>query len=188
MFLLRRPSQREIDRFLRDSGDQPLSYRPVGLARAGAPGFSRDECHVCLGKGSATFNRAARALEEWRQFDLGWTEVFPRGASTSPGTTVAVLIRHLGFWSLNGAQIVYAVGGRGAREFGYAYGTLPSHAERGEEIFKVTLDPETNEVIYHLLAASKPRAFLAVLGYPIVRALQARFRRHSAAAMTRAVV
>jgi len=45
---------------------------------------------------------------------------------------------------------------------------------------------ETEEVMYRIRAASWPRATLARVGQPIVRALQARFRRQSAAAMTRA--
>ena len=99
---------------------------------------------------------------------------------------MAVLIRHLGFWSLNGARVVYEVGGRteGPR-FGFAYGTLANHAEAGEELFEVFIDPTTGDVVYRLRAASRPRATLARLGMPIVRALQARFRRDSLAAMTR---
>ena len=70
--------------------------------------------------------------------------------------------------------------------FGFAYGTLTNHAEAGEEVFEVCLDPETDEVRYRIRATSWPRAMLARVGQPVVRALQARFRRDSAAAMTRA--
>jgi hypothetical protein len=41
-------------------------------------------------------------------------------------------------------------------------------------------------VKYRIRAISKPQAALARLGQPIVRALQARFRRDSVAAMKRA--
>lgn len=146
-----------------------------------------DELRIQIGAGERAYARGVAALREWRQFDLGWTEVFPEGAAISPGTVVAVLIRHAGFWSLNAARIVYSIGGPDAPEFGYAYGTLATHAERGEEIFEVRLDDCTGAVTYHLRAASQPRAFLARAGYPITRALQARFRAHSAAAMIRAV-
>jgi uncharacterized protein (UPF0548 family) len=103
------------------------------------------------------------------------------------GTVVAVLIRHLGFWSLNGCRVVYEAGSPsdGSR-FGYAYGTLTNHAEAGEELFEILIDPATEIVSYYIRAASWPRA-LAKLGQPIVRALQARFRAHSAAAMKRVV-
>ena len=82
--------------------------------------------------------------------------MFPSRPSLEPGTNIAVLIRHLGFWSLNGGRVVYELP-RSDHEFGYAYGTLTSHAEAGEEI------------------------------HPIARLLQARFRRDSADAMTRAI-
>jgi uncharacterized protein (UPF0548 family) len=100
------------------------------------------------------------------------------------GTVVAVLIRHLGFWSLNGCRVLYHVdSAEGAARFGFAYGTLTNHAEGGEELFEVFVDPETDEVMYRIRATSWPRATLARVGYLIVRLLQARFRRHSAAAM-----
>jgi len=129
---------------------------------------------------------ARSALMAWRQFDLGWVEVFPRQAPVAAGSVVAVLIRHLGFWSLNGARVVYEVGSRiEGHRFGFAYGTLTNHAEAGEELFEVFIDPPTGDVVYRLRAASRPRAALARLGKPIVRALQARFRRDSLASMTR---
>lgn len=143
--------------------------------------------HVRIGRGETAYRRGKDALRNWRQFDLGWTAVFPRDAATSPGTVLAVLIRHLGFYSLNGARIVYSIGGEDSTDFGYAYGTLTNHAESGEEIFEVRFDVRTGEVTYHVRAASRPRALLAVAGYPVTRALQERFRRHSANAMMKAV-
>jgi hypothetical protein len=50
----------------------------------------------------------------------------------------------------------------------------------------VFIDPKTNNVIYRIRATSWPQATLARIGQPIVRALQARFRSDSAAAMKRA--
>jgi uncharacterized protein (UPF0548 family) len=97
-----------------------------------------------------------------------------------------VLIHHLGFWSLNGCRVVYGVGDGERTRFGFAYGTLISHAEAGEEIFEVFREPDSDAVVYRIRAVSRPRAALARLGYPFTRALQARFRRESAGAMKRA--
>lgn len=187
MFLSRRPSRAAIDRFVEASRNLPLSYAPVGIVGSRAEGWTFDETTGTIGHGPADFERARAALLAWTQFDLGWVETFPRQAVVEVGTVVAVLIRHLGFWSLNGARIVYEVGSRteGAR-FGFAYGTLTNHAEAGEELFEVSIEPRTGEVHYRLRAASRPRAVLARLGQPIVSVLQARFRRDSLAAMTRA--
>jgi uncharacterized protein (UPF0548 family) len=187
MFLVHRPSQEAIDRFLRQSQELPLSYGPIGLVRGEAVRHNLDEAIVSIGYGKADFKRARAALVAWKQFDVGWVETFPRQAPVEVGTVVAVLMRHLGCWSLNGCRILYQVGGfDGDARFGFAYGTLTNHAESGEELFEVFVDPRTDEVIYRIRATSRPRALLARVGQPIVRVLQARFRSDSVNAMKRA--
>jgi hypothetical protein len=55
-----------------------------------------------------------------------------------PGADVAVVVSHLGLWSVNACRIVYVIDERGSPEkCGFAYGTLPDHRERGEERFTV---------------------------------------------------
>jgi len=184
MFLARRPSPEAIDRFVRDSQELPLSYGPIGIVNRETPFRDLDEAIVTIGRGRTDFDRARAALLAWKQFDIGWVETFPRNAPVDVGTVVAVLIQHMGFWSLNGCRVLYNVGGDG--RFGFAYGTLTNHAESGEELFDVFLDPESDDVRYGIRATSKPQAALARIGRPIVRALQARFRRDSVAAMKRA--
>jgi uncharacterized protein (UPF0548 family) len=187
MFMARRPSLDTIDRFLRDSEALPLSYAPIGIASDARACRHLDEATVAVGHGEADFARARAALMAWRQFDIGWVETFPRLAPVAVGTVVAVLIRHLGFWSLNGCRVLYDIkSSDDIRRCGFGYGTLTNHAEKGEELFEVFLDPRTDEVIYRIRAMSWPRATLARVGQPIVRVLQARFRRDSAAAMRRA--
>jgi uncharacterized protein (UPF0548 family) len=133
------------------------------------------------------YRRAVEALRGWRQFDLGWASIVPRGAPLEVGTTVAVLARHYGFWSLNSARVVYLVEDTNrAKRFGFAYGTLPGHAEKGEERFVVERDRESGSVHYDVLAFSRPNHPLAWLGYPFARALQRRFARDSKEAMARA--
>ena len=188
MFLAHRPGIREIEEFIKDSQSLPLSYAQVGLANHSPSHFRIDEAFGVIGRGNAAFEQAKLALREWRHFELGWVELFPENASIEAGTTVAVLIHHFGLWSLNGCRVVYELGDRpDDTSFGFAYGTLTNHAEMGEEIFQVSISQESEEVSYSIRAASKPRAALARIGYPITRMLQARFRRESIAAMQRAV-
>jgi uncharacterized protein (UPF0548 family) len=188
MFFVRRPSRQTIDRFLLDSHKLPLSYGPIGIVREKTERHGVDHAVVAIGRGEVDFERARVALSAWKQFDMGWTETFPLRAPLEPGTVVAVLIRHLGFWSLNGCRVVYTIGGvDDVARFGFAYGTLTNHAESGEELFEVFIDPRTDDVMYRIRAISWPQTALTRVGQPIVRALQARFRRHSAAAMKRAV-
>jgi len=153
MFLARRPSREAIERFLRDSQELPLSYGPIGIVSDGTVRHDLDEAIVTIGRGPTDFERARNALIAWKQFDIGWVETFPQHAPVAVGTVVAVLIRHFGFWSLNGCRVLYRVGcpDRDAR-FGFAYGTLTNHAEAGEELFEVFVDPETDDVMYRIRA------------------------------------
>jgi uncharacterized protein (UPF0548 family) len=187
MFLARRPTPHQIEGFLHESQDLPLSYGPIGILTTNTVHRRLDEATVAVGRGGTDFERARAALIAWKQFDIGWVETFPRHAPVTAGTVVAVLIRHFGFWSLNGCRVLYDVAGStDAARFGFAYGTLTNHAESGEELFEVFIDPETQDVVYRIRAISWPQAALTRLGQPVVRALQARFRRDSMAAIARA--
>jgi uncharacterized protein (UPF0548 family) len=188
MFLARRPTQRALAEFLEQSGHLPLSYDPIGIAKQPPPGFNADLASTVIGHGRQTFEHARIALAQWRHYEMGWVELFPHGASIEVGSVVAVLVQHLGFWSLNGCRVVYGIGDRqSGSSFGFAYGTLTNHAELGEEIFEVMLKPESDEVIFRIQAVSKPHAALARIGYPIARHFQERFRRDSTRALRRAI-
>src|SRR3954447_23613387 len=111
------------------------------------------------------------------------------------GLTVAVLFHAwpAPLWLLMPARVVNVVedsvtrGGQQIDRFGFAYGTLPDHPERGEERFLVEWNRGDDSVRYDLLAISQPQHWLARLGYPYARYEQARFRRLSGIAMQRAV-
>ena len=100
------------------------------------------------------------------------------------GMDVAILIKHFGFCSLNASRIVYVVDEDGPiAKYGFAYGTLMEHAERGEKRFTVERNRSENKVWYAVLAFSRPNKQLAKLGYPLSRKLQRRFAEASKAAM-----
>src|SRR5262245_32372934 len=187
MFLVRRPSTAEIGRFLEDSAGLPVSYEPIGLVSEQRVDRRCAEEVVMIGRGDVDFARACDALSTWKQFEIGWVELFPRPAASAVGTVVAVVIHHLGFWSMNGCRVVYHVGDRVSGRFGIAYGTLTNHAESGEELFEVVIDHATGDVMYRIRAISWPQAMLARLGQSLVRTLQSRFRTDSGGAMKRAV-
>ncbi|HVT03621.1 MAG TPA: DUF1990 domain-containing protein [Thermoanaerobaculia bacterium] len=188
MFLLNKPRDRDIESLLARAGSLRLSYSPVGIARGDAHGFNLDVLGTSIGSGRGDFDAAKRAIDTWQMFNIGWCEVFPKGAATTEGTNVAVIARHLGFWSLNSCRVVYGMSDGGDEEqYGFAYGTLTEHAEQGEEIFAVSFNSRSEEVSYLIRAASRPRALLAKLGYPFSRWYQARFRDASTAAMRKAL-
>jgi uncharacterized protein (UPF0548 family) len=189
MFLPKKPSAAAIETFIAAQHHQPFSYVEVGASRGRAPaGYNVDHNRVLLGYGEETFARAAACLRSWRMFDLGWCRVYPAAATLEVGATVAVVVSHFGFWSLNACRIVYLLEERGAlQRCGFAYGTLPEHAEVGEERFSVEWDAQDGSVWYDLYAFSRPRRLMTRLGYPLGRMLQRRFARDSKAAMVRAV-
>ena len=190
MFLLAKPDPKRIERFLAAQRHRTFSYREVGHSLKGAPpGYRVDHHRVRIGEGRAAFARAVEAVRGWKMFDLGWVSLWPAAAPLEAGTTVAVRVRHFGFWSLHACRVVYTIDEEGpVVRFGFAYGTLSDHAEQGEERFSVEWRHDDNSVWYDLFAFSRPGHPLARLGLPLARLLQRRFARDSKRAMARAAV
>ena len=191
MFLHRQPSEQVVRQFISSQQDLPFSYAQVGSTKDqpgdGYSGFTVDHNRRKLGEGQETYRLAVAALRSWQQFDLGWVTVVPAGRPLEVGTTVAVRAKTFGFWSLNAARIVYVIDEKqnGNARFGFAYGTLPDHVERGEERFTIERHAD-DSVWYDIYAFSRPKHPLARLGFPITRMLQKRFVRDSLAKMTTA--
>jgi uncharacterized protein (UPF0548 family) len=187
MFSVSKPDPEFIRAFISTQTKQTFSYAEVGASREGAPkGYTVDHNRVQLGEGTAVFERAKNAVRRWTMFDMPWINLCFPDTPIEPGATVAVLIRHFGFWSLNPCRIVYVIeeGGESKR-FGFAYGTLQDHGEIGEERFSVEYHNKDNSVWYDIYAFSRPR-LIPRLGYPLVRSLQKRFAKESKLAMLNA--
>ena len=185
MFLFRQPTEAVIYAFLQAQARLDFSYPDTGATAATPPAnYVVDHTRIRLGTGEEVFHRAKIGLEGWKQFDLGWLKAFPTDTPIRSGELVAVVAHTFGLWSVNAARIVYVVDE--PRRFGFAYGTLPGHVEKGEERFLVERTYD-NSVWYDILAFSRPRHLLTKIGYPLVRRLQKQFGRDSAAAMVRAV-
>jgi uncharacterized protein (UPF0548 family) len=183
MFFLLKPTPDQIHSFLNAQREASFSYTNVGASRTQASkGFRVDHHQIRLGHGRSTFDRAANALKQWKMFDIPWLTLCD--APVEVGATVAVLVFHWGFWSLNACRIVYLI--QDPDQFGFGYGTLQDHAEIGEERFTVQFRLEDESVWYDLFAFSRPHG-LARLAYPLTRNLQNRFARDSMDAMLRAV-
>ena len=189
MFLLSRPSDATIRTILATQCTENFSYSAVGASQGQLPAcYSVIHSRVGLGQGAATFARAVEALCQWKMFDVPNVSLCWSNAPIQPGTVVAILIKHFGFWSLNFCRIVYVLDeDASVRRYGFAYGTLLDHAERGEERFAVEWDRASDVVSYDILSFSRPGCLLTQLSYPLARWLQRRFARNSLAAMVDAV-
>lgn len=185
MFLLRKPGAEKIRTFIESQSSLTFTYSEVGATAGELPaGYATDHVRVRLGEGESVFLAAKAALHRWEEFQTGWTELYWPDTPLQQGRIVAVLARVFGVWTLNACRIVYVVDE--ANRFGFAYGTLPDHAESGEERFLVER-ADDGAVWYDIRVFSRPHQFLARLAGPLARRLQDRFRRDSAAAMVEAV-
>lgn len=189
MFFRLQPSSEAIHQFISSQRELPFSYPEVG-ATAGElpPGYIVDRNRIKLGTGKEAYERAIAALRNWKQFDLGWVRMVPPETPIEVGAVVAIVTRHFGFWSLNACRVVYVIDEDGpVKKFGFAYGTLSSHVERGEERFTIEWHAADDAVWYDILAFSRPNQFLVRLGFPLARRLQKRFARDSLAVMAETI-
>lgn len=189
MLSLRKPSPDALRLFVATQENLPCTYEAVGATAEMPPaGHVVDRTRIKLGQGEVVFRSAIAALRRWEHFRLGWVEAWPSDTPIQKGEVVAVLARAIGIWWFNACRIVYVVDESGpVSRFGFAYGTLPGHVESGEERFVIEWDQRDDAVWYDILAFSRPHQFAARVGYPVVRRLQKRFGRDSAASMLRAV-
>jgi len=185
MTRLQPPSPDLLEACLAAWADNPLSYaHPGGIEAPPAAGFLIDRHEVRLGTGRAVFRRAAEALDDWTMFP-DWARVARRRLKgQAPGEVVAMVVRLAGLWWINPCRILRRCDA--PRTHGFVYGTLPEHAECGEEQFVIEWRDDES-VWYVFLAFSRPRHPLALLGYPVARGWQLRFVRDSQQRLREAV-
>ncbi len=189
MYLVKKPRDERISEFIESQSRLTFTYPSVGATRNGDHplGYLVDHNCIHLGSGQATFDAAKRALCDWQHYRFGWIELHRPDVDPAPDQTVGVLARALGLWVLNACRVVYMIEeDKPLRRFAFAYGTLPEHAESGEERFQVERR-EDDSVWYDILAFSRPNQLFSRLAYPYVRRKQKQFARDSMQAMKAAV-
>jgi len=177
MFRITEPTDSDVAKFISSQRNLDFTYAEVGATINKPPaGYTVDNNRVLLGNGERIYSAAVAVLKEWKQFDLGWLAVVPRGVQTEVGEMVVVKARALGTWSLNATRVIFVIDE--PKRFGYAYGTLPGHIECGEERFLIEWLND-DSVWYDILAFSRPRHPLVRASYPFARMLQKKFARES---------
>ncbi|HRG96363.1 MAG TPA: DUF1990 domain-containing protein [Polyangiaceae bacterium] len=183
MFHLLLPTDDAIRSTLRGLAEAPFTYAEVGATLAplaAAPrGFVLDRYGVELGRGRRVFERACGALARIENYPASFTRIVRAHDELAPGALFAAVAAHLGFGSVHPCRVIHVV--REPERFGFTFGTLPGHAECGEESFTVTMSDD--RVRYDVLAFSRPSGLLARLGAPVARAYQRRFQRETLATM-----
>lgn len=184
---MRRPDKEAIDRYLAERSQAAYTYPEVSATRNDsrirvvAERYRVQRLRVRLGSGAESFAAACDALWQGAMFPAPQIELHPAGASLEVGSVVGVLAHTGPLWSLHPSRVIYTI--REERRVGFAYGTLPGHALRGEERFLVEWTAPDEDVIFELLSFSRPSAWWARLTSPYVRRMQKRFGDRSCASM-----
>ncbi|CAN0378862.1 unnamed protein product [Phaeothamnion confervicola] len=192
MLTLRRPTDEALAALVERMRTVPYNYE-TGLLRREATlrRWFIDRHREVIGHGEADFAAACDAMRDWDMFREPWTRPAIPLAALRAGETVGYSARQLGVWWSYCCRIIAVIDEQdadGTRRFGFDYGTLRAHAERGEERFLVKLDGTTGEVTYELFAISRPGRWFIWIGLPLARRAQAQFRPGSSAAMRAFVV
>lgn len=168
---------------LEAKAEDPFTYADVGATEddlAEAPrGFHLDRYGAVVGEGRPAFERCCEALGRIGNYPA-FSRIVRRPGELVPGSLFATVVTHFGFVSVHPCRVIYVL--RGPDRFGFGFGTLPGHAESGEERFTVRLDGQ--QVRYEVQAFSRPTGLLPRLGAPVARSFQLRFQRETLAVMT----
>ncbi len=192
MLTLRAPADEALGALVERMGAAPFNYEPGLLQRAATlRRWFVDRHREVIGQGEADFAAACDAMRNWDMFRMPWTRPAIPLAALAAGETVGYTARQVGLWWSYCCRIIAVIDEQdtdGTRRFGFDYGTLGGHAERGEERFLVTLDGPTGEVTYSLFAISRPGRWFIWFGLPLARRAQSQFRPGSSAAVRAFVV
>ena len=173
MRFLLRPGTEKLHTVLQAYQGVEPSYAEVGATRSEElpVGYRHDSYSGKLGRGQAVWDRACQGLRRWVLHDGAGARVFPGDAPLLAGHTVLVLLSLGPVTTVAPCRIVYVTDE--PDRFGFAYGTLPGHPERGEESFIVQRDESTRTWL-DIRAFSVPAEPLARVAAPVSRAIQRR--------------
>lgn len=175
------PDKSKLQKWLATRKTDAFSYtEQQATQQASFPtGYNHDRNKCMLGKGQAVFEKAKEAIDQWVMFPAPWTKIYPIKPAELD-KEVAVLFQLFGVWWFNSSRIVYLI--NEPNRYGFAYGTLTQHVEKGEEVFWVEHDQQGN-VWYHIEAFSQPNRWYVHLCKPLARTYQRKFVRESKMAM-----
>ena len=152
---------------LSDLAALPFTYREVGATAGPLPAGYH---HVCksavIGDGRRRFEDAAAAVMRWGMLRGAGVRVEASTEIAAVGSDVIVGIGPI----RAPCRVVYVVEEPDRR--GFAYGTLPGHAESGEELFAVRYDAATRAVYAEVTAFSRHATWWSRLGTPVTSLVQ----------------
>jgi uncharacterized protein (UPF0548 family) len=161
-----------INRVVRKSADAQPTYSEVGaMLRGERPAsFRHDHHEITLGTGGEVFVRASTGLRTWKAHRGPGIDVFPHGSPIHSGMTVVVTLGTPWLALAAPCRIVGVIDE--PDEWGFAYGTLPGHPEKGEELYLVSVGRD-GSVTFRMTAFSRPGECVTRLAGPVGPMLQA---------------
>jgi uncharacterized protein (UPF0548 family) len=171
MKFLRPTDIHHIDRLVESLRDAELTYTDVGATLTGRrpAGYHHDCFAAELGRGAATYGRAVHGLRAWQAHRLPGVRVFPRETRIQPGAIVIVTLGTPVLAVAAPCRVVQVIDE--PQRWGFAYGTLPGHPERGEEAFVTSISAD-GSVRFEITVFSRPGNAVLRMSGPIARALQ----------------
>ena len=182
---LTRPTSERLHQLAEHGREQSLTYEPVGVTETDETpsGYRRDRWQRIVGHGDADFARAADAIRQWAVHRGAGLVV---GADRPPSVDqVVAMYAPLPIGYIDVVCRVVDVVDEPDR-FGFTYGTLPVHPERGEESF-IVVRASDGSVTFTITAVSRPAHPLARIASPIARRLQRSATDRYFAAITAAI-
>jgi len=152
---------------LSDLAALSLTYSEVGATANPLPaGYHHVQKSAVIGQGRQRFEDAAAEGMRWGMLRGAGVKV---AATTEIAAVGSEVIVHLGPIRAP-CRVVYVVDEPDRR--GFAYGTLPGHAESGEELFLVRYDPATGNVYADVAAFSRHATWWSRLASPVTSLVQ----------------
>jgi uncharacterized protein (UPF0548 family) len=162
---LRAHDPQRLDAVLAEASRLDVSYAPVGSTLG-----PDTPCHTrTVDLANNTFDIAVEGLKAWVCHRGIGAFVHPHDAPIAVGTTILVVLRAGPIRLLVPDRIVAVVDE--PDRFGFAYGTLPGHPERGEEAFLIERHSDGRTTATIRVDAG-PAWLVARLAAPVVRRLQ----------------
>jgi len=150
-----------------DLAGRPMTYTEQGATAADMPaGYRHVRAAKRIGYGRLRFEQAADAVLRYGMLRGAGLRV---DATTDVARVGTDVLGRLGPF-VAPCRVVYVLDEPDRR--GFAYGSLPGHAVRGEELFAVRYDPSDGAVYAEVAAFSRPATWWSRLGTPILRLSQ----------------
>ena len=152
---------------LADLAGTALTYADVGATGSALPdGYAHVRMSRRIGTGRRRFEQAAGRVMRYGMLRGAGLRV---SASTEVAQVGTDVLGRLGPFAAP-CRVVYVVDEPNRR--GFAYGSLPGHAVRGEEMFGVRYDPADGAVYSEVVAFSRPATWWSRLGAPVLKVAQ----------------